>query len=374
MKIQRVTLHPVSVPRQYATVIAQAGGTAKPTVETSHFYFVEATTDDGRTGWGEISDVPLDERPADLRQYEALLGDLMRGRSPWDVQRLHHDLRQHLDMRDGSLARYTSCGLEMALYDLQAQAAGVPIYDLLGGAVRREVRISWVAYIREDLDLIRDEIRQRCQQGFTAFKLKVGVNIDLDEARLAAARDVAGPRASIKVDANAGWSVDDAPRHIRRLARYGLAGVETPVPRDNPADIAAVRRQVQVPILEHVNDTAYGLALLRAEAVDCFNIATTNAGGIYPARQIAALAEATGVGVLLGSTVELGPGTLYQLHLAATIANLTLPSDLIGPGMYRDDVLQQPLKYEAGTLRIPQGPGLGGTISRQKLRQLASRG
>lgn len=373
MKIQRVTLHPVSVPRQYATVIAQAGGTARPTVETSHFYFVEATTDDGRTGWGEISDVPPDQRPADLRQYEALLGDLMRGRTPWDVQRLHHDLRQHLDTRDGSLGRYTACGLEMVLYDLQAQAAGVPIYDLLGGAVRREVRISWVAYIREDLDLIRDEIRQRCQQGFTAFKLKVGVNIDLDEARLAAARDVAGPRASIKVDANAGWSVDDAPRNIRRLARYGLAGVETPVPRDDPADIAAVRRQVHVPILEHVNDTTYGLALLRAEAVDCFNIATTNAGGIYPARQIAALAEAAGVGVLLGSTVELGPGTLYQLHLAATIANLTLPSDLIGPGMYRDDVLQQPLKYEAGTLRIPQGPGLGGSISRQKLRQLASR-
>jgi L-alanine-DL-glutamate epimerase-like enolase superfamily enzyme len=371
MKIRSVKLHALSVPRQYATVIAQAGGTARPTVERSHFYFVEASADDGRTGWGEISDVPPDELPADRAAYEALLGDLLRGRSVWDVQRLHHDVRQHLDLQRGSLGRYTACALEMALYDLQAQAAGVPIYNLLGGAVRREVRISWVAYIREDLDLIREEIRQRCREGFTAFKLKVGVNIDLDEARLAAAREVAGPRASIKVDANAGWSVDEAPRHIRRLARYDLAGVETPVPRDNPADIAAVRRQVNVPILEHVDNAAYGLALLRAEAVDCFNIATTNAGGIYPARHIAALAEAAGVGVLLGSTVELGPGTLYQLHLAATIANLTLPSDLIGPGMYRDDVLQQPLKYEAGTLRIPQGPGLGGIISRQKLHALA---
>ena len=371
MKIQSLQLHPVATERKYGTVIAQEGGQAKRTVTRSYFYFVELAADNGLAGWGEISDVEPEDQPADLGDYQALLADLVVGRSPYDVQRLHHDLREHLDMQNSPLAKYTGCALDMALYDLQGQAAGKPVYDLLGGAVRSNVTISWVAYIREDLDLIREEIREKSAQGFTAFKLKVGVDIDLDETRLAAAREIAGQQASIKVDANEGWSVGEAIKNIRRLEKYNLAGVETPVPRENPADIAAVRREVDTPILEHVGDLEYGLALVKANAVDVFNIATTGAGGIWPARQIVALAQAAGIGVLLGSTVEMGPGTLAQLHLAATVPNLALPSDLIGPGMYRDDVLKKPLHYINGRLKVPHGAGLGGEIDRNQLVRLA---
>lgn len=369
VKIQSLRLHPVAVDRQYGTMIAKEGGQAKARVTTSYFYLVELTTDTNLTGWGEISDIEPAELPKNVADYQALLADFLLGRDPFDVQRMQREFAQHFDVRS-SLACYARCALDMACYDLQGQATGRPAYDLLGGAVRREVVVSWVAYIREELDLIRDEIQHRRAEGFRAFKLKVGVNIDLDDERLAIARQVAGPQASIKIDANAAWSVDQAIKNIRRLSRYNLAGVETPVPRDKPADIAAVRKQAGVPILEHVSDLAYGLALLKADAVDAFNLATTGAGGLFPARQIACLAEAAGVGVLIGSTVELGPGTLAQLHLAATIPNLTLPSDLIGPGMYRHDVLQTPLRYRSGVLEVPRGPGLGIQIDRQQLQKL----
>lgn len=371
MRITALKLFPYSVPRQYATVIAQAGGRAKQAVERSQFLFLRLSTDTGLTGWGEVSDIEPGDNVADVAAYEAELADLMRGRDPFAVQQMHRDFREHCDQGAGSLARYTACALDMAMYDLQGRACKVPIHSLLGGAVRQRVVVSWVAYIRAELDALRDEVRQRRAEGFRAYKLKVGVDLELDEARLAVLRREAGSEASIKVDANAGWSVDDAPRAIRRLSRFGLAGVETPVPRENPADIAAVRRQVDVPILEHVGDPAYALALVKAEAVDVFNIATTGCGGLWPARQVAAIAQAAGLGVLLGSTVELGPGTLAQLHLAATVANLTLPSDLIGPGMYVGDVLSTPLAYERGTLSVPQGPGLGGEVDEAKLRVAA---
>jgi len=371
MKIASLKIHPVSVDRQYATVIAQEGGKAKRAVTRSHFYFLEVGTDTGLTGWGEISDVEPEELVEDPGEYAELLVAFMRDRSPFDVQRMHHDYEQHFDVGGSTLAKYSRCALDMAMYDLQGQACGRPVHDLLGGAVRQDVAISWVAYIRDDLSQLREEIREKCAQGFTAFKLKVGVGIDLDEERLAAAREVAGKEVSIKVDANEGWSVNEAVRNIRRLDRFNLAGVETPVAREDPADIAAVRRAVDVPILEHVSDLQYGLALVKAGAVDVFNVATTGAGGIWPARQIVTLAEAAGIGVLLGSTVELGPGTLAQLHLAAITPNLTLPSDLIGPGMYRDDVLEQPLQYHAGRLRVPSGAGLGGTVSLQRIKRLA---
>lgn len=371
MKIKSLKLHPVAVERQYGTVIATEGGKARRTVKKSFFYFLELATDNGLTGWGELSDVEPGDLPKNAGEYGELLAAFMVGRSPFDVQRMHREFREHFDVRGSGLAQAAGCALDMALYDLAGKATGRPVYELLGGAVRREVQVSWVAYIREELDLIREEIRQRVAEGFTAFKLKVGVNIDLDEQRLAIAREVAGKDASIKLDANEGWSVAEAPKFIRRLNKYRLAGVETPVPREKPADIAAVRKQVEVPILEHVSDPTYGLALLKADAVDVFNIATTGAGGIWPARALVSLAEAGKVGVLIGSTVELGLGTLAQLHLAATVPNLTLPSDLIGPGMYKNDVLTRPLRYRAGKLDIPSGPGLGGEIDRAKLRELA---
>lgn len=371
MRVTSLEIHPAAADRQYATVIAQEGGQAKRAVTRSYFYFLEVATDNGLTGWGEISDVEPDELVDDPPAYAEMLAAFMSGRNPFQVQRMHHDFEQHFDVQGSALARYTRCALDMAMYDLQGQACQRPVHDLLGGAVREDVVVSWVAYIRADLEPLRDEIREKCRQGFTAFKLKVGVEIDLDEQRLAAAREVAGKQVSIKVDANEGWSVAEAVRNIRRLQRFDLAGVETPVPRDDPAEIAAVRQQVDVPILEHVSDLQYGLALAKAGAVDVFNVATTGAGGIWPARQIVTLAQAANIGVLLGSTVELGPGTLAQLHLAAITPNLTLPSDLIGPGMYRDDVLEKPIRYQAGRLRVPTGAGLGGQVSRQRLGKLA---
>jgi muconate cycloisomerase len=369
MKITSLKFRPVAVERQYGTVIAKEGGKARATVAKSFFYFLSLTTDTGLTAWGEISDIDPDELPKDPAEYAQLLLDFVRDRNPFEVQRMHADARQHFDM-SGSLGKAAACALDMAMYDLQGQSAGCPVYDLLGGAVRKSVDISWVAYIREDLDALREEIRQRVAEGFRAFKLKVGVDIELDEKRVALVRELAGAEASIKVDANEGWSVKDAPENIRRLDKYRLDGVETPVKRDNPADIAAVRKQVKVPILEHVNDLAYALALLKADAVDVFNISCPGAGGIFPARQIVAMAQAAKLGVLIGSTVELGVGTLAQLHLAATVPNLTLPSDLIGPGMYKRDVLKTPLRYREGKLDVPTGVGLGGQVSADNLKAL----
>jgi L-alanine-DL-glutamate epimerase-like enolase superfamily enzyme len=373
VRITGLRLHPVTVNREYGTVIAKEGGEARRTVQESHFLFVEVETDTGVCGWGEISDIEPDELP-EPAEYEKALAGFVQGRDPFAVQKLHREFGEHFEGGSlGSLPRYTACALDMAFYDLQGKATGRSVSDLLGGAVRDEVTISWVAYIREELDLLRAEIREKTAEGFRAFKLKVGVDIDLDEERLATLRETAGKEASIKVDANEGWAVDEAIANITRLAKYDLAGVETPVPREEPADIAAVRKVVGVPILEHVVDPAYGLELIKADAVDAFNVATTGCGGLWPARQVAVLAEAAGLGVLIGSTVEMGPGTLAQLHLAAVTPNLTLPSDLIGPGMYTKDVLGEPLRYEKGKLRVPGGPGLGGHVDYEKLKRLARR-
>ena len=367
MRITDVSLFRYDVSRRYATRIAREGGGAREVVEASPFLFIRAESDSGLCGWGEISDIEHDEVP-ELESFGERISAALVGRDPCVIEQLHVEwAEQFPDDTGGSLGRLTRAGLDMLCYDLVSQAANVPVCRLLGGQWRDRVHVSWVAFIRDDLDLLREEIAEKCAEGFTAFKLKVGVDIELDEQRLEVMRRAAGPGASIKIDPNGGWNRDEAVRHIGRLARFDLAGVETPVAGRDAAEIASVRREVDVPLIEHVVTPADALEYLKHDSLDCFNIATTGCGGIFPARQIASMAETGGVDILLGSTVELGPGTLAQLQLAASIRGLTLPSDLVGPGLYADDVLDKPLTYEAGQLVVPDEPGFGSRIDQSGL-------
>ena len=370
MKITHVQLHPVAVSRQYATQIAEEGGGTKRKVERSLFLFLEAKTDSGLTGWGEASDIEPDNWPK-LQEYAEQVSRFLIGRDPFEIQKLHHDFqRETRDDPERPLIQVSALPLDLLCYDLQGKSVNLPVYQLLGGRSRNRIHVSWVAYIRDDLKLLREEIHAKVGEGFTAFKLKVGVNIDQDEERLAVLRETAGPQASLKIDPNGGWSLDEAVENVGRLARFNLAGVETPVAGRGAADLAAVRSRIKVPVLEHVSTPAQALDYLKHDSVDCFNISTPSSGGIWPARVVGQMASAAGVGLLLGSTVELGPGTLGLIHLGAAVESLTLPSDLIGPGMYRDDVLKDRLIYRDGHLDVPHAPGLGFEIDRKKLEAL----
>ncbi len=366
MRITDVQLIPFDVRRRYATQIAQEGGGAREVVEASPFLFIRATTDTGYIGWGEISDIEPDEVP-EVEAWGETVSAALLDRNPIDIARHHAEWAEMFPDPAGiggsSLHRLTRAGLDMVCYDLVSHATNMPVCRLLGGEWRDRVHISWVAFIRDDLQLLRDEIAEKCAEGFTAFKLKVGVDIDLDEQRLAVMRETAGPEASIKIDPNGGWDRDQALTNIGRLARFDLDGVETPVGGRDPAEIASVRREVSARLIEHVVTPSDALEYIRHGSLDVFNIATTGCGGIFPARRIADMAETAGVGLLLGSTVEMGPGTLAQVQLAASIRGLTLASDLVGPGLYAEDVLAEPPAYVDGCLEVPRIIGFGTGIT-----------
>ncbi len=359
MHIERVRVLPVRARRVYKTQIAVADA-----VEESLCYILRIETTDGHWGIGEISDAP-DSYP-DLDEIQVMLETVLVGQDPYRFEELGDVIHAGRLVKAGVLPpQYTGsriglirCAVEMALLDLAGRIAKRPVHDLFGARRREAVRVSWVAFIRDAASL-GPEIQERLDQGFDAFKLKVGLDIDEDVRRVALFREVAGDRPHLKIDANGAWTADEAIENLRRLERYGIAGVETPVPRDDIEGMARVRRESGIPLIEHVNDLSYALSLLRADAVDVFNIATVSSGGIAPARRVAALAAGAGVPVLLGSTVELGVGTAAQLHLAASIEGVEWPSDLVGPLLYTDDVIAEPWEWDDGWLHVPKGPGLG---------------
>jgi len=384
---------PVNVARCYETVSSTDVGVSKGT-PSSYFMLVHAVTDSGISGVGEMSDLPTEEisrlreashltgKPlAEIRNGPALpamdatklaaeIDSALLGQDPFDVQHVLHEFRTaHAAELAAGDVYYTKAAwaISMVMYDLMGKMLDAPVYEFFGGKVRDRLPISWVAYIRP-AEFLEDEIRQRQSEGFGAFKLKVGADPDLDRERVGTVRRMTGPDAQIKVDAMASWSVEEAITRVRELEGFDLLGVETPVSYTEPKKTAAVRSGIHVPVIEHIYNAAYGMGLWSEDAVDVLNIMPTMTMGMDQSKAFLCLAEMMGRQAVLGSDVELGPGTAAALHLGVSSPAVTFPSDLIGPGMYVDDVVTEPFQYEEGCLVVRERPGLGVELDLKKAR------
>ena len=117
--------------------------------------------------------------------------------------------------------RLVSAAVEMALIDLAGKYYDAPAHALLGGPVPgTRLPISWVAYIRS-ADELTEEIQEKVNAGFTAFKLKVGADFDLDCERVRVCRRLFGPDAYLKADASGAWEEEEAVERIPRVGRAG---------------------------------------------------------------------------------------------------------------------------------------------------------
>lgn len=386
MRIQSLEVHPVSVDRIYKTRVAPAGGHGEGKAG-SQYLILELKTDTGLSGIGEISDLEAGWHAPSPEVLKALFSDMLLGADVLQRIRVMNAVSEKIsEGTHPELRRLMTAAVEMALFDLAGKHYGAPVCEFLGGRCRDRVAISWVAYIR-GADVLEDEIAEKVAQGFRAFKLKVGEDFEQDCQRVRMLRHIAGPDAHVRVDASGAWDVEEAIENLRLLAELGVDAVETPIgaaargiAKDHPeqvneaaGDVAAalfrVRRAVPVEVIEHVSDfdDAFAVALIAHRAVDVFNVVPGQAGGLARAQRLVHLAQTGGVRALLGSTVELGPGTAAALHLAAACPAVCVASDLVGPGLLTGDVVSPRLRYEDGMLRVPMGAGLGVVLDRETL-------
>jgi muconate cycloisomerase len=263
----------------------------------------------------------------------------------------------------------------MALWDLLGKALRKPVYELLGGLVRDSVRTKWSVSGSEPERAV-EIARGAIARGFTAMKVKVGLGPDADVARVRAVREAIGPNIKLGVDANGGWpTAEVAIDTIRRLCQAAnIAFAEQPVPAGDHEEMAAVRRQIDVPVIadESLYLLADAQALVRTKACDVFSIYIGKAGGIGPAKTIADFAAAQAIACTIGSNLELGVGAAAQLHLAAAHAAITsdeYPCDIIGPHYYEDDILKRPLDLASGRAIPASQPGLGVELDDAKVEK-----
>lgn len=378
MRIERISATTVTLPARRLHPMAFGGE------RLGRYVIVEVETDDGLVGLGEATVLPqwggdhgryYGETPqTTVEVAEQVLAPVLVGEDPRDLERAHETMNRALKGYP-----YAKAAIDVALHDLTGKAYGVPVYQLLGGLARRAVPIAHSLGIL-DLETMRSEAATAVEDGIRTIKVKVGLDPERDVAAVSAVREVVGGDVEIVVDANQGYPTPKiAIRTLRRLEEYGIRYIEQPV--EGLRQLAQVSAAVDTPVMADESAwTAYDvLEIARTGAADLISLYTTKPGGLNPAKKAAAVAEAAGLPCNVNGSAETGVGNAANLHLAAstrcvseacvipitTVAGRAQTS--VAGIFYTDDLLADPFRFEDGCLVVPDGPGLGVELDREKL-------
>jgi len=358
VRIQALETIPVRIPLKPERRMVSALGRH----DVSEFLLVRVLTDTGLEGWGEATVTPRWSgetcRGAQVL-IDSVLGPAVLGLPVADIAAL--------EARMDAVAWgnwFAKSAIEMACWDILGRASGQPVYELLGGACRPLVirsRFSLGAY---EPDRARARARELVQAGFTTIKVKVGVEPDADVERVRVVRDEIGPQIQLTIDANGGWSAETAIGCLQALADCDLAFVEQPVPAGDVFGLARVRRETGARILadESCFDRFQAEELIRQGCCDALSLYPGKNGGIRKAREIALLAESSGIPCTVGSNLEWDLATAAMAHFVVATRNVQvewIPGDVLGPDYHEASIAKRPLRISGPLTELTAAPGLG---------------
>ena len=367
MKITRIEAIPVNVPLKPGMTTKTSHGVHA----TSPYVIVRIHTDDGHIGLGEATVAPRWSGETSLGSIaiiEGLFAPLLVGEDPTEVTRLRGLLESAIRLNP-----FTKAAVEMALWDLSGKAAGVPVYQLLGGKVRDSMPIRMVVGSIDVAGAV-ELAKSFLDRGVKCLKVKVGLDPQQDIERVRAVRELAGPDIPISVDANCGWTVSQATETLQRLRQFNILFAEQPIATGDPSELAALRRRTEIPLMADESAFTPGdvWTLSTHRAVDIISVYPGKNGGICGTVECVHAAKAAGLPCAMGSNLELGVGTAAMLHLGAalpTIASEHFPGDFIGPLYHQVDLLKTPLQLGPAAATAPHGPGLGVELDEAQLEQ-----
>lgn len=293
-----------------------------------NYVLVRIADAEGRVGLGEASVTSVwsgETQAGALALLREVLAPLVLGADPFDTEWIER--RMERAAFGNSFAR---AAVEMALLDLQGRILGVPAYQLLGGRVPptdsdRGIRLKFVVGAVE-APLAAERARRMIERGWRAIKVKVGRHEHprVDVERLRAVRDAIGPDVFLSVDANGGYTVDQAVWAASRFEKLDVALFEQPTRRGDHRAMAEVRRRSGVPIMadESVFTLRDAWEVIRAGAADVLSLYPGKHGGMRPMQAIARLAESAGIACTIGSNLEREVATAAMVHVTLATPNV----------------------------------------------------
>ncbi len=331
---------------------------------------VRVTTEDGVVGLGESAS------PADAAELFGGLGEDFVGRDA-DVVRdelSRLPLPTPVHRTDGQVViRRPETGVEIALWDIAAREAGVPLHEVLGDTCRSAVAFSEYFAYRGGREETPAAVAAYCarmveEHDSQVFEGKVAVSPPEEDIRMVSEiRAAIGPERELRLDANMGWAPETARRALELLEPFSIANVEEPVAAF--ADMADLRRTTTVPFSAHTPDVD---AAARLGTPDTLVVGLGPFGGIAGTRRFIDACEKAGVGFWFYSG-DFGIATAAYLQIAAATPHVKGSSQSLLRWTTDDVIEGGPFSPEAGLVDVPTGPGLGVELDEAALRRCVAR-
>lgn len=343
------------------------------------FVFIQVDTDEGITGWGEITTYPGPVANGAIAAFVNQIGKWLIGENPEDIERIWAKIFRgmtYVGTRGATSAAIS--GIDIALWDIRGKALNQPVYKLLGGGVRDKIALYCHPPEPKSPEHITESVKEIVASGHRAFKmdpmmhnLHVGnasfidgeISAEAENAAMdvvAAAREAAGPDIEILIDAHGMYNVPTAIRLANQMAEWDIFWFEEPVPAESWKALKQVKEQITplVSVGERLHTRWEFVPIFENNLADFVMPDVTWTGGITELKKIATMAEAyyipisphdaSGpVNVMSGAQVMMTVPNFYKLE--------TSRYDLSG----YDVMIDHPLDIREGDLYVSDRPGIG---------------
>ena len=329
---------------------------AYETVSHTSNIILKLDTGNGLTGWGcaapdkEVTG----ETPEDvISNIEKVIIGLLKEQSPFQIARITDLIKQKLPGASSTLAM-----VDMALYDLLARKAKLPLYQLLGG-YRHQIPTSITIGILS----VRESIEQAAyflRQGFSILKLKGGLDLYEDIEKLIKLREKFGNKIQLRFDANQGYSTEESLEFISKTKHLGIEIFEQPTSQYKENRLGELSHNSRIPVMadESLKTLKDAFRLASNKLTDMVNIKIMKVGGILESQHINSVAKSAGIEVMVGCIDECALGISAGLHFALSRRNIVC-ADLDGHLDLLEDPFTSLFRLEKGMLYPSAHPGLG---------------
>jgi o-succinylbenzoate synthase len=358
MLIVHTTIYRYSIPMVPFTI-------ATGTMEYAQNVLIHIHTDGGFTGVGECSAFPMiaGETQDTCMVLAKDFARLWKGKNAADIDTRMKELDQFV------AGNHTiKSAFDMALFDLAAKTAGLPLYKWLGGHYfepESDLTIG-IASPQKMAEQALDFIHNKKA---AMLKVKLGKNAGDDIQRIKEIRKAIGDNIIIRIDANQGWDYDDAIIVLRELEQYNIQFCEQPMPKWLDEKLPGLRKKTSIPVMadESVFDHRDALRLINAGACDYINIKLSKAGGIQEALKIHETCAANNIPNMLGGMLESRVALSAKVHLALACPNIKfydLDTCLLG---HLEDPVLNGVVFNGMKLQLPDLPGIGADVDEKFL-------
>lgn len=361
MKITTIDIYKYSIPMVPFTI-------ATGTMHFAQNIFIRIHTDEGITGVGECSAFPMitGETQATCFEMAKDFAALWKSKDALDIETRMHELHAFTAYNNTIKSAF-----DMALYDIAAKHANLPLYKLLGGTTKKELKSDITVGINSPQQMaLQAEVF--VEQGAEILKIKLGKNVVHDIEAINLITKIVGSNIRLRLDANQGWCYDDAVKALTAFKDFNIDFCEQPLHKHDDHLLPQLKKAVPIKIMadESVFDHYDAERLVQAGACDYVNIKFAKSGGILEAQKINDVCSAKNIPCMMGGMLESRVALTAFAHFATAFDNVQfydMDTCMLG---HKTDPVIGGVTYNIFSVELPDAIGIGADVDEAYLKTL----